>query len=106
MLTDAVPLQVEFEKVGVGPEQISQLDDTAARHVVTTEVETPDAGVPHDALEEYVDGVAGQAAVGKVQMSDLITTGQESSEGVVDRERMAVTLQLKYSSSPTISEIV
>ena len=50
---------MELEEAGVEPEKVAQLDHTAARHVVTAEVETPDAGVPHDALEEDVDGVAG-----------------------------------------------
>ena len=95
MLTDTVPLQVEFEEAGVGPQQISQLDDTTARHVVTTEVESLDAQTPGDALEEDVDGVAGEAAVGQVQDCDQVSASQEGGEGVVDRQGVTLTLQLE-----------
>ena len=92
MLTDAIPLQVEFDEAGVGPQQISQLDDTAARHVVAAEVESLDAETPGHALEEDVDGVAGEAAVGQVEEGDLVGASQEGGEGVVDRQRVALTL--------------
>ena len=95
MLTDTVPLQVKFEEAGVGPEQISQLDDTTARHVVTTEVESLDAQTPGDALEEDVDGVAGEAAVGQVQDCDQVSASQEGGEGVVDWQGVTLTLQLE-----------
>ena len=98
MLAHTVPLQVEFEKAGVGPEEISQLDDTTARHVVTTEVESPDALAPAHTLEEDVDGVAGEAAVGEVQQGDLVGPGQEGGEGVVDRQWVALTLELENSA--------
>ena len=98
MLTEAIPLQVEFDEAGVGPQQVSQLDDAAARHVVATEVESPDAGTPGHALEEDVDGVAGEAAVGQVEEVDLVSASQEGGEGVVDRQGVALTLELENTA--------
>ena len=56
-------------------------------------------------LEEDVDGVAGEAAVGQVQQGHLVSAGQEGGEGVVDRQGVALTLQLQnsFTSSSTSS---
>ena len=83
---------MEVEQAGVGPEQVPKLDHAAAWHVVTAQVEAPDAGAPYDALQKDVDGVAGEATVGEVEEVDLVSASEESGEGVVDWEGMAVTL--------------
>ena len=92
MLADTIPLQVEFAEVGVGPQQIPQLDHTAAGHVVAAEEESSDALTPGHALQEDVDGVAGEAAVGQVKGGHQVSPAQQGGEGVVDREGMALTL--------------
>ena len=63
VLPHAVPLQVELDQAAVDPQEVTELHHAAAHHVVTAQVEGPDGGVPHDALEEDADGVAGEAAV-------------------------------------------
>ena len=71
VLPHAVPLQVELDQAAVDPQEVTELHHAAAHHVVTAQVEGPDGGVPHDALEEDADGVAGEAAVREVEDSDL-----------------------------------
>ena len=53
-------------------------------------------------LEEDVDGVAGEAAVGEVEEDDLVSVGQQGGEGVVDRQRVALALELEDTAT-TIS---
>ena len=71
VLADAVPLEVKLDDVVVDSQEVPELHHAAARHVIAGEVESPDACVPHDALEEDVDGVASEAAVGEVEEGDL-----------------------------------
>ena len=53
-------------------------------------------------LEEDVDGVAGEAAVGQVEQGHLVSAAQEGGEGVVDWQGVALALQLE-DSGPAIS---
>ena len=80
---------MELDDVVVDSQEVPELHHAAARHVIAGEVESPDACVPHDALEEDVDGVAGEAAVGQVQQGHLVSAGQEGGESVVEREGVA-----------------
>ena len=54
--------------------------------------------VDREHLEQNIDGVAGEAAVGEVQQGDLVGPGQEGGEGVVDRQWVALTLELENSA--------